>query len=559
MPAWRGGPALLCVAMLLALPARVCAQVAPATPGWLAIPVAPPGQRPVEDEAGIEAGRRVYNFRCSACHGVTGEGDGPAAKYLDPRPRNFLFANFKFRTTAFAELPLDADLYRTITRGVPGTAMPSWQALPEEERWQVIYYIRFLARDYFEDPEFDPRRTGDEGETYLIDIPPAPPATPTLIAEGKDAYVRGKCVECHGENGLGNGTSAGKQFNYLKERILPRDLTKGWRYKGGTDVEDIWRTLAAGLNGTPMPSFIGSLDQESAEQDATDRWALAHYIHSLVQHTPESEETVLRVRLVEGELPLAPADLAWDAAHEIRFRLLGQVTRRPRWQFPSIDHVRVRALYNGTDIALRLEYHDRTQSAEHADPDIVDEPTTYPPLDVTDYEHNRARFRDAVALQFPVKPQARPRQPYFLYGQMDNPVNLWRYLADTDAFEEATAKGPTKISRQADDEQNLTGAATYDDGVWRVVFRRPLTTALAKRDVQFMPGQYTGFVVMAWDGHAGESGLRQSISSWYSLSFEAPIPPRVYRAGIAGALVTLLAELALVWKARHMGPRGGQA
>ena len=551
---------LWCGLLVLPIPTAALAQAAPATPGWQAIRVAPLDRRPPEDDANIEAGRHVYNFRCSACHGVLGEADGPVAPYLDPRPRNFLFANFKFRTTVFSELPLDEDLYRTITRGVPGTAMPSWQALPEEQRWQAVYYIKYLARDYYEDPEFDPRRTGDEGETYLIEVPPASATTPELIARGKEAFATGKCIECHGENGLGNGTSAGKQFTYLQERILPRNLTKGWRYKGGSQVEDIWRTLTAGLNGTPMPSFIGALDQENAAKDEADRWALAHYISSLIEHEPESAETMLQVVRVEGQAPTDPDDPAWEAAHEIRFRLLGQVTRRPRWQTPSVDHVRVRALYDDEAIAIRLEYHDRTESREHVDPDVTEEPTTYPELDVEDYEHNRVTFRDAVALQFPVKPQVGARRPYFVYGQMDNPVNLWRHLADregADAFEVARAKGPEKIQPHVEDAQNLAGGAVYEDGVWRVVFRRALTTDSPKRDAQFAPGEYIPFVVMAWDGAAGETGLRQSISSWYTLHLDAPVSTRVYQASAAAVVLTLLAEVFLLWRARHRAAPGG--
>ncbi len=77
------------------------------------------------------------------------------------------------------------------------------------------------------------------------------------------------------------------------------------------------------------------------------------------------------------------------------------------------------------------------------------------PRHVEDYEDRRVTFRDAVALQFPVKPQEGAVRPYFLYGQMDKPVNLWRYLADRDGFEETTARGADKIAAQDDDDQDL--------------------------------------------------------------------------------------------------------
>ncbi len=531
--------------------AQQTGQPAPSSPGWLEIEVAPLASRPPEDESAIEGGRKVYDFRCSPCHGMEGDAQGPVAPYLDPRPRDFTFANFKLRTTKSGELPLDEDLFRTVTRGIPGTAMPSWSLLSEEERWQVVYYVKFLARDWFADETMDPHRTED-GETFLVEVPAPPKATPELLERGKAAFLRGKCEECHGDNVRGNGTSAGRQFNYLEQRILPADLTKGWKFKGGSRVEDIWKTLTAGWNGTPMPSFIGAFNQDESEADFDERWAVAHYISSITRTEPESEETLLKVRKVDGELPQSPTDPAWDEAREIHFRLFGQATRRPRWQIPAVDHVRVRALYNDTEFAVRLVYHDRSESREHTSPDILDEPTSYPEIDVEDYEDRRLTFRDAVALQFPVKPQQGAVRPYFLYGQMDKPVNLWRYLADRDGFEEATARGADKIAAQDDDDQSLGGVAEYDDGAWRVVFKRPLVTE-AKGDVQLKPGRYIPFAVMAWDGGSGESGLRQSLSSWYNLVLDAPISGRLYARAGAGVLLVALLELFLLWKAGTLG------
>ena len=545
------------VAVVLALIGDGRAQrTAPSSQGWAEITV--PSDRPELTPEAIAEGKRIYSFRCSPCHGVKGDGEGPVAPLLDPKPRDFTFANYKFRTTAFSELTRDEDLYRTITRGIPGTAMPTWITLPPEERWQVIYYIKTFADDFFSDPLFDPFRVGDEGETYLLDAPEMPPASPELIEAGKAVFDRAGCKECHGEEARGDGPSSGKQFTYRKHRIVPRDLTKGWTFKAGTGVEDIWRTLTGGLNGTPMPSFIGQLDTLSAEQDENDRIAVAHYIRSLVVEEAASRETVLDVRKITGPLPVDPNDEAWESAHEIHFRLFGQVTRRPRWQIPSVDHVRVRAVYNDSSIAIRLEYDDRTRNLVHADPDILTEDANYPVIDVLDYEHNRVRFRDAVAVQFSVKPREWADRPYFLYGQIDDPVNLWRYRADVDSaatdtvgtFEEFTAKGPEKIALQPPDDQALGGAAHYLHGRWRVVMTRPLATAATRSDVQIEPGRFIPFSVMAWDGGAGESGLRQSLSSWYNMKLEAPIPKRAYWAGLFAFLLPATAELLLLRKAR---------
>ncbi|HET6678159.1 MAG TPA: cytochrome c, partial [Nitrospira sp.] len=99
----------------------------------------------------IEAGKRVYFTKCVWCHGVDGAGDGPGADRLWPRPRNFNQGTFKIRHTASGELPLfdsrkpvpgQNDLFETVTHGLPGSAMPSWEGiLTEEQRLQVLSFV----------------------------------------------------------------------------------------------------------------------------------------------------------------------------------------------------------------------------------------------------------------------------------------------------------------------------------------------------------------------------------------------------------------------------------
>ena len=72
----------------------------------------------------LEKGKKVYFKRCVWCHGVEGGGDGPSADRLFTRPRNFIQGTFKIRHTDSGELPLEADLIRTVKNGLPGSAMP---------------------------------------------------------------------------------------------------------------------------------------------------------------------------------------------------------------------------------------------------------------------------------------------------------------------------------------------------------------------------------------------------------------------------------------------------
>ncbi|MFQ5882215.1 MAG: c-type cytochrome, partial [Candidatus Methylomirabilales bacterium] len=110
-------------------------------------------QKPPETPENVAKGKEIYMKRCWFCHGLEGDGNGPVADYLNPRPRDFTAGAYKLRTTQSGEAPLDEDLFRTITKGIPGTAMQGFQdVLAEAERWQVIYFIKAFAADLFEEP-----------------------------------------------------------------------------------------------------------------------------------------------------------------------------------------------------------------------------------------------------------------------------------------------------------------------------------------------------------------------------------------------------------------------
>jgi cytochrome c oxidase cbb3-type subunit 2 len=209
----------------------------------------------------VERGREVYERRCVGCHGEKGDGNGPAATFLDPRPRNFTIGSFKFRTTPSGSLPTDGDLYRTLTRGVRFTAMPTWHELPEKDRIAVIAFIKTFSSRWKEDKPEPP---------IMIGEPPTP--TPELLERGKALYAQAKCFQCHGESGRGDGPSADELEDDLKFRIRPADFTRG-QFKGGSDVQDIYRAMTTGLDGTPMPSFADAMKDD-------ERWAISYYVLS---------------------------------------------------------------------------------------------------------------------------------------------------------------------------------------------------------------------------------------------------------------------------------------
>jgi cytochrome c oxidase cbb3-type subunit 2 len=241
----------------------------------------------------IAYGRQVYQRRCLGCHGLNGDGNGPAATFLfRHRPRNFQLAVFKFRLTK-EPLPTDGDLLRTITRGIRGTAMPPWYELPLTDRLAVIQYIKHELAVDRADPAKPYAFFVEEPPGPPLYIPRPPPPSQQVLARGRDVWQQAKCWECHGNTGKGDGEKAPGLKDDLGFPIPPADLTSG-QFKSGPAVEDIFRTMTTGLSGTPMPSYRDSLPED-------DRWALAYYVLAL---------SAFKDPLTGEPLPITPADRA---------------------------------------------------------------------------------------------------------------------------------------------------------------------------------------------------------------------------------------------------------
>lgn len=83
----------------------------------------------------VEKGRDFYMQNCFTCHGVTGAGDGPRAYFINPMPRDFLLEVSR----SYLNRPT---LFDAITKGRPGTEMPSWgKVLNEQEVANVAEYV----------------------------------------------------------------------------------------------------------------------------------------------------------------------------------------------------------------------------------------------------------------------------------------------------------------------------------------------------------------------------------------------------------------------------------
>lgn len=534
----RGPLGVAALAAAFWSPADVAAQ-------WMDLPV--PG-RPAADAALVEAGRAVYETHCWYCHGEEGDGAGPVAAMLWPRPRDFTIASFKLRTTGSGELPTDQDLYRSITLGLPGTAMPAWgEVLGQEERWQVIAYLKTFAGGLFEDPAFDPYGA-------IVELAPPPDAPiEELVARGREVYEGSDCWECHGDAGRGDGPKAPELRDDWGYPNRASDLESGAMYRGGSTPRDVYVRLSTGLDGTPMPSYVESLSDE-------ERWQVAHYVASLdlEDSRVRSRSVTISAGRVRGSVPSAPEDAAWNATEEVWIPITGQATFAPRWQIPSVTELSVRALYDEDELAIRLSWSDRSADTLPGEPEIAraegwSSQETFPAV-YPEGRRVRGTFADAVEAIFPAHDGSSLVQPHFVYGDADAPVEIWRWSAATPASADlgagvsaGVARAGTSVARMRGSASELTArgtagppepreaerrrlraAGTFAAGRWSVVLTRPLRTDEGPLGGNLRPGRAIPIAFHVRDGGHGETGLRMALSQWHFLFLEEPRRPLDY-------------------------------
>ena len=101
-----------------------------------------------QEPASLERGKQVYLEKCAYCHGDKGKGDGPAADYSMPQPRNLTKGHIKIRSTSFGKIPTDKDLMNVINNGLRSTTMPGWKHLPENDRKSLLIFIKSLSKKF---------------------------------------------------------------------------------------------------------------------------------------------------------------------------------------------------------------------------------------------------------------------------------------------------------------------------------------------------------------------------------------------------------------------------
>jgi len=241
-----------------------------------------------------DAGKQLFYRYCWGCHGFRGDGNGenwlPPSSWLGPylniQPRDFVAATFKCRSTPTGTLPTDQDLYNSLVRGFVNSAMPSWITLTDQNRADLIAFIKTFSARWKNEKSGDP-----------IKVPPETKLTTESIKHGQELFQKLECWKCHGQEGRGDGPSASTLTDSNDQPIRPYNFAVGSRFKCGATNQDLYKIFITGLDGTPMPSFADVIKPE-------DAWDLVHFLRTL-QVTHTSPELTLWESTKEGAAQIA--------------------------------------------------------------------------------------------------------------------------------------------------------------------------------------------------------------------------------------------------------------
>ena len=217
-------------------------------------------QAPPSTPLSVRAGEGVFFEYCAGCHGRRADGRGQQALNLVPKPQNL-------RNAQFVKYLSSERMYTSISGGVRGTAMPSFEMiLSPAKRWNVIHYIRSLTAD---DTINIPNAVAHQNVTSEMKNPLA--AGDDVIATGKRVFLN-YCTSCHGPAADGKGVIAPNLVP------APRNLVTiaSWGEKPFIDyIPDfrLYDSVTNGVPGTSMLPWIGVLSD-------AERWSTIAYLRA---------------------------------------------------------------------------------------------------------------------------------------------------------------------------------------------------------------------------------------------------------------------------------------
>jgi mono/diheme cytochrome c family protein len=491
--------------------------------------------------AALLSGRELYQQHCAGCHGDEGNGQGLAARFLFPKPRDFGRGQFRLVSTK-NYVPNREDIRAVLVRGMPGSSMPPWAHLPPEEIDRLtdevlrLYQAGTRAAIVAELKEADEeiveaevaeqvRERTTPGE--LADVPQIAADDPAAVARGGDIYIKQSCHSCHGKEGRGDGQQVMVDNDGVPTR--PRDLTRGI-FKGQHDAASIYRRIALGMPGTPMPSSSNLTPEQMVD--------LAQFIRSLSDESTREAALMKRERIVAkrvSSLPDSTQSTAWNAIPPTALR-----TMPLWWRDDFASTLNVQAVHDGRNLALRLSWNDSTKN---------------------DSAVRTEEFEDLAAVQI----SGGGAEPFLGMGAAANAIELWQWrggiaatgaddqIMDDYPFESAVyqhvaggkslpdfitarvvgnplatrehvahsvaAGGPGTVTIRPQASQHVTAAAEWNENRWTVVLQRPLDVPSEDGQRLSGGGRYSAAFAV-WDGAMNDRAAQKLVTIWQELHLE---------------------------------------
>jgi len=259
----------------------------------------------------------LYDRFCLPCHGVKGDGKGPAAPYTWGDPRAFATGVYEWRSTATGQPPTDEDLRTAIRFGAPGTSMPAFDTtLTAVEIEKLLDVLK----------AFSPQTFAKAGKPIVIG-----PARTQNAERGAALWKQQGCDKCHGSDGRGNVKGLAEQPYDLTTQLLRRPRTSD-------DAEGRRRamvlSIATGMAGTPMPGFAGPVTDP-------DLWALADYVLELNANAKPRTSAALDDDEIEADRSAPLAIGAWPGNDIDEMRVFGVPVRAQGTPPPSLAPAQV--------------------------------------------------------------------------------------------------------------------------------------------------------------------------------------------------------------------------
>jgi mono/diheme cytochrome c family protein len=297
--------------------------------------------------ARLNEGHDAYMHNCRPCHGDKGDGRGMSAPGLRPPPRDFTKAQFKFAwVDPPTSLPTDDDLKRIVKGGLHGTAMLAWDVTEEELKGIIQYIKTFPSQANKAAGKAKDDNPWLQKDSFGEQVKPTPDPWVGKEAEafeaGKLIYHTGGCNNCH-PNYVTEEEYVGLWHKYdadipitsfrdnmylsvlqepttfevegVKMRILPPDFLRDAVRSIPRNEEELKPLERIGFYYTPLQYLYLRINagvnpvMTSWKAYAEDKkWAVAHYVMTLIQMRGTHEADSLRHKLeTQVHMKLAPS------------------------------------------------------------------------------------------------------------------------------------------------------------------------------------------------------------------------------------------------------------